>query len=60
MIKRRSLQATPAAVLTHFTRAVRTSSAMDNLVSILDGQVIRGVAGWSAAACLPSACLIFP
>jgi hypothetical protein len=56
VIKRRSLQAAPAAVLTHFTRAVRTSSAMDNLVSILDGHVIRGghrmVRGGQPAVCM--------
>jgi len=31
-----------AAMLTHFTRAARTSSALDNLLAILHGGVIRG------------------
>ncbi|HTR63900.1 MAG TPA: hypothetical protein VMH37_19465 [Candidatus Binataceae bacterium] len=46
----------PAMVLTHFTRAARTSSAMDNLVSILTAQVVRGgrrmVRGGKAAVCM--------
>jgi hypothetical protein len=33
-----------AAMLTHFTRAAKTSSALDNLVSILRDGVIRGSA----------------
>jgi hypothetical protein len=43
-------------VLTHFTRAARTSSALDNLVSILSDGVIHGgrrmVRGGKAAVCM--------
>ncbi|MGO9602008.1 MAG: hypothetical protein ACLQAT_01145 [Candidatus Binataceae bacterium] len=56
MSKRRTLPITSAAVLTHFTRAARTSSAIDNLVSILTDGVIRGgrrmVRGGKPAVCL--------
>ncbi len=43
-------------MLTHFTRAARTSSAIDNLVSILTSQVIHGgrrmVRGGRPAVCM--------
>jgi hypothetical protein len=45
-----------AAMLTHFTRASRTASAMDNLISILERGVIRGgrrmVRGGAPAVCM--------
>ena len=45
-----------AAMLTHFTRASRAGDALDNLVEILRGGVIRGasrmVRGKSPAVCL--------
>jgi hypothetical protein len=40
----RDLQMPSAAMLTHFTRAGKTSSALDNLVAILRDGVIRGSA----------------
>ena len=56
MTKGRSLPTAPGAVLTHFTRAARTSSAMDNLASILASQIIRGgrrmVRGGKPAVCM--------
>jgi hypothetical protein len=55
-MKARSLPTAPAPVLTHFTRAARTSSAMDSLVSILTSQVVRGghrmVRGGQPAVCM--------
>ena len=46
----------PGAMLTHFTRAAKTKSALDNLVAILRDGVIRGSArmmrGRRAAVCL--------
>ncbi len=42
MNARRPLPATPTALLTHFTRSARTSSAIDNLVAILSSGAIRG------------------
>lgn len=44
------------AMLTHFTRASKTASAMDNLISILEHGVIRGgrrmIRGGGPAVCL--------
>lgn len=41
-MSRRRLKVPAAATLTHFTRAAKTSSALDNLVAILRDGVIRG------------------
>jgi hypothetical protein len=41
-MSRRSRAARSGAMLTHFTRAARSSSALDNLVAILTEGVIRG------------------
>ena len=41
-MSRQRLKVPAAATLTHFTRAAKTSSALDNLVAILRDGVIRG------------------
>ena len=52
----RDLQMPSAAMLTHFTRAGKTSSALDNLVAILRDGVIRGRPGWCAKGVPSYAC----
>ena len=53
---RRIPDVAPASMLTHFTRASREGSALDNLVTILRDRMIRGsarmVRGRSPAVCL--------
>ena len=53
---RRNAKIPFAAMLTHFTRASRTASALDNLVAILGSGVIRGggrmVRGRQPAVCM--------
>src|SRR5260370_16917471 len=55
-MKRRIPDVAPASMLTHFTRASREGSALDNLVTILRDRMIRGsarmVRGRSPAVCL--------
>jgi hypothetical protein len=41
-MKRREISLPSAPILTHFTRASKTSSALDNLLVILDGGIVRG------------------
>lgn len=55
-MKRRIRDVPPASMLTHFTRASREGSALDNLVTILRDKMIRGSArmirGRSPTVCL--------
>ncbi|MDO8434645.1 MAG: hypothetical protein Q7S58_19790 [Candidatus Binatus sp.] len=55
-MKRVSVKIPAAAMLTHFTRASKTASALDNLIAILKCGTIRGgrrmVGGGRAAVCL--------
>jgi hypothetical protein len=41
-MKRREISLPSAPILTHFTRAWRTASALDNLLAILEQGVVRG------------------
>src|SRR5258708_2070779 len=55
-MKRASMKIPAAAMLTHFTRASKSASALDNLVAILRCGAIRGgrrmVGGKRAAVCM--------
>jgi hypothetical protein len=55
-MKRTSTKIPAAAMLTHFTRASKTASALDNLIAILKSGTIRGgrrmVGGRRAAVCM--------
>ncbi len=55
-MKRESMKIPAASMLTHFTRASKTATALDNLIAILACRTIRGgrrmVGGGQAAVCM--------